>query len=60
MNSVEEIHNIFEIEEKDRSIQISIDSLSRGIDNYHIDVRLSKKFSSTPSCLKNYAAITWT
>ena len=46
MNSAEQIHNIFEIVDKDRSIQLSIDSLSRGIDNYHIDIRLSKKFSS--------------
>ncbi|MBT71187.1 MAG: hypothetical protein CMQ15_03975 [Gammaproteobacteria bacterium] len=46
MNSAEKIHNIFRIVEKERSIQISIDSLSRGIDNYHIDIRLSKKFSS--------------
>ena len=32
--------------ESERTIQISIDSLSRGIDNYHIDIRLSRRFSS--------------
>ena len=37
---------IFEMLETDRSVQISISNLSKGIDNYHIDVKLSKKFSS--------------
>ena len=32
--------------ETDRSMQISIDTLARGIDNYHIDVRLSRRFAS--------------
>ena len=27
-------------------MQISIDSLSRGIDNYHVDIRLSRRFST--------------
>lgn len=32
--------------EVERSTQISIESLSRGIDNYHIDIRLSRRYSS--------------
>ncbi|NKB34549.1 MAG: hypothetical protein GKR91_15765 [Pseudomonadales bacterium] len=44
--SSEETHNIYDMVETERSISISIDTLSKGIDNYHIDVRLSKKFTS--------------
>lgn len=29
-----------------QDIQLSASGLSKGIDNYHIDVKLSKKFSS--------------
>ena len=32
--------------ETERSVQLSIDGLSKGIDNYHIDVRLSRRFAS--------------
>ncbi len=46
MSAEEEVHNIFEMVKEERSMQISIATLSKGIDNYHIDVRLSKKFSS--------------
>lgn len=45
MNSIQE-KSIFSILEPTRVISISTDGLSRGIDNYHIDVRLSRKFSS--------------
>ncbi len=45
MNS-EISHNIFETIERSRKVQISIGKLSKGIDNYHIDVKLSKKFTS--------------
>lgn len=38
--------NIFEKARQQRSVQMSIGNLSKGIDNYHIDVRLSRKFSS--------------
>ena len=38
--------NIFDRVDRGRSIQLSIESLSRGIDNYHVDVKLSKRFSS--------------
>jgi len=38
--------NTLDMLEGERSVQISIDSLSRGIDNYHIDIRLSRRFSS--------------
>ena len=44
--NLEVSHNIYEMVGQGRSVQLSIDKLSRGIDNYHIDVRLSKKFSS--------------
>lgn len=37
---------ILEQVETHRSLQISIDSMSKGIDNYHIDVRLSRRFAS--------------
>ncbi|MCG8414326.1 MAG: hypothetical protein MI746_08920 [Pseudomonadales bacterium] len=32
--------------ETERSVQITIDTLARGIDNYHIDIRLSRRFAS--------------
>lgn len=38
--------NIFEELEQHRTVQLSIDKLSKGIDNYHIDVKLSNKFAS--------------
>ena len=38
--------SLLEAIEKNRSVQLSIEKLSKGIDNYHIDVRLSSKFSS--------------
>ncbi|MBL4581928.1 MAG: hypothetical protein JKY29_08930 [Gammaproteobacteria bacterium] len=38
--------SLFESIEISRSVQLSIDKLSKGIDNYHIDVKLSSKFSS--------------
>ncbi len=38
--------SLFESTEQEFSLQISSDSLSRGIDNYHIDVRLSRRFTS--------------
>lgn len=42
----ETANSLLEQIEPERSIQISIDSLSRGIDNYHIDIRLSRRFAS--------------
>lgn len=44
--SSEETHNIYDMVQSEQSIGISIDTLSKGIDNYHIDIRLSKKFAS--------------
>ena len=38
--------NTLDMFEGERSVQISIDSLSRGIDNFHIFIRLSRRFSS--------------
>ena len=38
--------SLFETIEQNRSVQLSIDKLTKGIDNYHIDVKLSSKFSS--------------
>jgi len=38
--------SLLEAIEKNRSVQLSIEKLSKGIDNYHIDVKLSSKFSS--------------
>ena len=38
--------SLFETIEQNRSVQLSIDKLSKDIDNYHIDVKLSSKFSS--------------
>lgn len=38
--------SLFETIDQNRSVQLSIDNLSKGIDNYHIDVKLSSKFSS--------------
>ena len=45
MNSTFTQNKIEAVQQK-RSIQLSIDKLSRGIDNYHIDIKLSRKFSS--------------
>ncbi len=45
MNS-EVATTLLEEVETHRSLQISIDSMLRGIDNYHIDVRLSRRFAS--------------
>lgn len=45
MNSKANI-SLFETIDQNRNIQLSIDKLSKGIDNYHIDVKLSSKFSS--------------
>ena len=38
--------SLFETTHQGRDVQLSIDKLSKGIDNYHIDVKLSTKFSS--------------
>ena len=38
--------SLIETIEQNRRVQLSIDKLSKGIDNYHIDVKLSSKFSS--------------
>lgn len=38
--------NLYDRLEMQRSVQISLESLSRGIDNYRIDVRLSDRFIS--------------
>ena len=38
--------SLFEMTHPSRGVQLSIDKLSKGIDNYHIDVKLSTKFSS--------------
>jgi len=38
--------SLFETTHQSRDVQLSIDKLSKGIDNYHIDVKLSTKFSS--------------
>ncbi len=38
--------SLFEDTEPQHSVQISTESLLRGIDNYHIDVRLSRRFCS--------------
>ena len=38
--------SLFESIDQNRSVELSIDKLSKGIDNYHIDVKLSSKFSS--------------
>lgn len=45
MNSKEST-GLIEAIEQNRRIQLSIEKLSKGIDNYHIDVKLSRKFSS--------------
>lgn len=45
MNSEVQL-TVFDSVIKNRSLALSIDNLSKGIDNYHIDVKLSKKFSS--------------
>lgn len=45
MNSTQE-ETIYSILDPGQSISISTDGLTRGIDNYHIDVKLSRKFSS--------------
>ncbi len=38
--------SLIEAINQNRRVQLSIDKLSKGIDNYHIDVKLSPKFSS--------------
>jgi hypothetical protein len=38
--------NIFNDVIKPQTWQLDISSLNKGIDNYHVDVRLSKRFSS--------------
>lgn len=38
--------SLFETIDQNRSVQLSIEKLSKGIDNYHVDVKLSSKFSS--------------
>lgn len=38
--------NIFDSVAPDQSVQLQIDSLQKGIDNYHVDIKLSKKFTS--------------
>lgn len=38
--------SLFEMTHPSRGVLLSIDKLSKGIDNYHIDVKLSTKFSS--------------
>ncbi len=38
--------NLIEQIKTERSVQLSIESMSKGIDNYHIDVRLSRRFAS--------------
>lgn len=38
--------SLVEAIDPNRSVQLSIEKLSKGIDNYHIDVKLSSKFSS--------------
>ncbi|MFT7472519.1 MAG: hypothetical protein ACI8XU_002417 [Kiritimatiellia bacterium] len=53
MNSKANI-SLFETIDQNRSVQLSIDKLSKGIDNYHIDVKLSSKFSSD---IKKLAAL---
>lgn len=45
MNSTAE-NSLIETIEQNRSVRLSIDKLSKGIDNYHIDIKLSSKFSS--------------
>ena len=45
---------LFETIEQNRSAQLSIDKLSKGIDNYHIDVKISSKFSPN---IKKLAAL---
>ncbi|MEQ8315676.1 MAG: hypothetical protein RL839_10455 [Gammaproteobacteria bacterium] len=42
----EPANSLLEQVETERHVQISIDTLSRGIDNYHIDIRLSRRFAS--------------
>lgn len=45
MDSKENI-SLVEAINPSRSVQLSIEKLSKGIDNYHVDVKLSSKFSS--------------
>ncbi len=42
----ESVKDLIDQVETERSVQITIDSLARGIDNYHIDIRLSRRFAS--------------
>ncbi len=45
MNS-ETRQNPLELVAPDQTVLLQFDNLSRGIDNYHIDIKLSKKFTS--------------
>jgi len=38
--------SLFKTIDQNRNVRLSIDKLSKGIDNYHIDIKLSSKFSS--------------
>ncbi|MFM1897574.1 MAG: hypothetical protein RLZZ385_2648 [Pseudomonadota bacterium] len=42
-----ENQHILQIPQASRALALNIESLSRGIDNYHIDVKLSKKFCNS-------------
>ena len=44
--SSDSANNLLARVENERSVQITIDTLARGIDNYHIDIRLSRRFAS--------------
>jgi len=46
--------SLFETIEQNRSVRLSVEKLAKGIDNYHIDVKLSSKFSSD---IKKLAAL---
>lgn len=47
------VSSLFADIETERLVQISSESLLRGIDNYHIDVRLSRRFCSDVRKLVN-------
>jgi len=38
--------HLFEMVEPDHTVALHVEKLSRGIDNYHYDIKLSKKFTS--------------
>ncbi len=44
--SSESVNSLIAQVEPERSMQINVDTLARGIDNYHIDIRLSRRFAS--------------